>query len=171
MSLRPLAKVRSRPAISLQCASAKIAQALETKQIADAKQKELKQALDESQARSEALARELASARESEVAARNLPLRASARMPHRHWRPSKLPMPGRKELKQALDESEARSEALARELASARESEVAARNLAAARERENAAQALETKQIADAKQKELKQALDESESKIGGARP
>jgi hypothetical protein len=69
------------------------------------------------------------------------------------------------ELMQALDESKARSEALARELASAHENEVAARNLAAARERENAAQALETKQIADARQKELKQALDESEKR------
>src|SRR5882672_8608895 len=71
----------------------------------------------------------------------------------------------RRDLKQALDESQAKSEALARELASARESEVAARNLAAVREREKAAQALETKQIADAKQKEFKQALDESQAK------
>ena len=70
-----------------------------------------------------------------------------------------------RESKQALDESEAKSEALARELASARENEVAAHNLAAARERENAAQALETKQIADARQKELRQALDESEKR------
>ena len=60
---------------------------------------------------------------------------------------------------------EARSEALARELASVREDDVVARNLAAARERENAAQALEAKQIADARQKELKQALDESEKR------
>ena len=70
----------------------------------------------------------------------------------------------RRDLKQALDESQAKSEALARELASARESEVAARNLVAVRERENAAQALETEQIADAK-KEFKQALDESEKR------
>src|SRR5229473_2828857 len=42
------------------------AQALETKQIADARQKEFKQALDESEAKSEALARELASAREND---------------------------------------------------------------------------------------------------------
>ena len=67
-----------------------------------------------------------------------------------------------KEMKQALDESEKRSEALTRELASVRGNDVAARNLAAARERD-AAQALEAKQIADARQKELKQALDESE--------
>jgi len=70
-----------------------------------------------------------------------------------------------KEFKQALDESEAKSEALARELASARENDAAARNLAAAREREIAAQALETKQITDARQKEFKQALDESEKR------
>ena len=68
-----------------------------------------------------------------------------------------------KELKQALDESEKKSEALTRELASVREKDVAARNLAATRERESATQALEAKQIADAKQKEMKQALDESE--------
>src|ERR1700730_4920389 len=49
----------------------------------------------------------------------------------------------RQKLQQALDESEAKSEALARELASARENEVAARNLAAVRERENATQAME----------------------------
>mgnify|MGYP003694053741 CR=1 FL=1 len=80
-------------------------------------------------------------------------------------------MPSRRSSSRRSTKAEARSEALARELASARESEVAARNLAAVRERENAAQALETKQIADAKQKELKQALDESAGKIGGARP
>jgi hypothetical protein len=68
-----------------------------------------------------------------------------------------------KESKQALDESEARSEMLAPELASARENDVAARNLAAARERETTAEALETNQIADARQMELKQALNESE--------
>src|SRR6202163_1300477 len=70
-----------------------------------------------------------------------------------------------RESKQALDESQAKSEALARELASVRENDVAARNLAAAREREIAAQALETKQIADARQKEFKQALDQSEKR------
>ena len=64
------------------------------------------------------------------------------------------------ELKQALDESGARSDALARELASARKNDVAARDLAAARERENAAQK---------KQTELKQALDESEKRAGAS--
>src|SRR3984893_16886411 len=61
----------------------------------------------------------------------------------------------RRDFKQALDESEARSKALAPELASARENDVAARNLAAARERETAAEALKTNQIADARQMEL----------------
>jgi len=70
-----------------------------------------------------------------------------------------------KEFKQALDQSEAKSGALARELASARENEVAARNLVAARQREIAAKALKTKQIADARQKEFKQALDETEKR------
>jgi hypothetical protein len=86
-------------------------------------------------------------------------------------------------LKQALD----KNEALARELVSARKNDVAARDLAAAHERENAAQktqaelkqaldesqkravALERentaqKQTADAKQMELKQALDKNEA-------
>ena len=58
------------------------------------------------------------------------------------------------ELKRALDESGAKSEALVRELASARKNDAAVRDLAAARERENAAQK---------KQMELKQALDETE--------
>ena len=49
-----------------------LTEALESKRIANSKQQESKQALDESQAKSEALARELASARENEVAARNL---------------------------------------------------------------------------------------------------
>ncbi|HTE99459.1 MAG TPA: Spy/CpxP family protein refolding chaperone, partial [Bradyrhizobium sp.] len=124
--------------------------------------KGLKQALDESQARSEALARELASARENEVAARNLTA-VRERENAAQTSETKQIADATKGLKQELDESQARSEALARELASARESEVAARNLAAARERENAV--LETKQIADAKQKELQQALDESEKR------
>ena len=139
------------------------AQALETKQIADAKQKELQQALDESEARSEAPARELASARENEVAVRNL---AAARERENAVLETKqIADAKQKEFKQALDESQAKSEALARELASARESEVAARNLTAVREGENAAQTLETKQIAEARQKELQQALDESEKR------
>ncbi len=139
------------------------AQALETKQIADAKQKELQQALDESQARPEALARELASARESEVAARNLAAVRERENAAQALETKQIADARQKELQQALDQSEAKSEALARELASARESEVAARNLAAARERGKAV--LETKQIADAKQKELQQALDESEKR------
>jgi hypothetical protein len=141
------------------------AQALETKQIADARQKEFKQALDESEAKSEALARELASARENDVAARNLAAAREREIAAQALETKQIADAGQKEFKQALDESEAKSEALARELASARENEVAARNLAAAREREIAAQALETKQIADAGQKEFKQALDESEAK------
>jgi hypothetical protein len=70
--------------------------ALETKQLADARQKELKQALDKSEARSEALPRELAETKQL----------ADARQ---------------KELKQALDESEKRALALERELTFARE--------------------------------------------------
>jgi len=137
------------------------AQALEAKQIADAKQKEMKQALDESEKRSEALTRELASVRENDVAARNLAA-ARERDVAQALEAKQIADAKQKELKQALDESEKGSEALARELASVRENDVAARNLAAAREREDAAQALEAKKITDAR-KELKQALDESE--------
>src|SRR6266480_646632 len=140
-------------------------QALETKQIADAKQNEFKQALDESEAKSEALARELASARENEVAARNLAATRERENAAQTLETKQIADAKQKELKQALDESEKRALALKGELTSARENDVAARNLAAARERENAAQALETKQIADAGQKELKQALEESEAK------
>src|SRR6267378_1784001 len=137
------------------------AQALEAKQIADAKQKEMKQALDESEKRSEALTRELASVRENDVAARNLAA-ARERDVAQALEAKQIADAKQKEMKQALDESEKRSEALTRELASVRGNDVAARNLAATRERD-AAQALEAKQIADARQKEMKQALDESE--------
>ncbi len=141
-----------------------LTEALESKRIADSEGRESKQALDESEAKSEALARELASARENEVAARNLAA-TRERENAAQTLETKQIADAKKEFKQALDEREAKSEALARELASARENEVAAHNLAAARERENAAQALETKQIADARQKELRQALDESEKR------
>jgi hypothetical protein len=142
-----------------------LTEALESTQIANSKQKEFKQALDQSEAKSEALARELASARENEVAARNLAAAREREIAAQAPEAKQIADARQKEFKQALDQSEAKSEALARELASARENEVAARNLAAARERETAAQALETRQIADARQKEFKQALDESENR------
>src|SRR5882762_460345 len=162
---RELASARENDVTARNLAAARerenAAEALETKQIADAKQKEFKQALDESQAKSKALARELASARESEVAARNL----AAVRERENAAQAQIADAKQKEFKQALDESQARPEALARELVSARENEVAARNLVAVREREIAAQAQETKQIADAKQKEFKQALDAGQVK------
>src|SRR5712664_4960054 len=141
-----------------------LTEALESTSIANSKQRESKQALDESQARSEALALELASARENEVAARNLAAARERENAAQALETKQIADAKQKECKQALDESQAKSEALARELASARENDAAARNLIAARERENAAQALEAKQIADAKQKQLKQALDESQA-------
>jgi hypothetical protein len=162
---RELASVRENDVAARNLAAARerdVAQALEAKQIADAKQKESKQALDESEKRSEALTRELASVRGNDVAARNL-VAARERDAAQALEAKQIADARQKELKQALDESEKRSEALTRELASVRGNDVAARNLAATRERENAAQALEAKQIADAKQKEMKQALDESE--------
>ncbi len=142
-----------------------LTEALETKRITDARQKEFKQALDESEAKSQALARELASARENDAAARNLAAAREREIAAQALETKQITDARQTEFKQALDESEAKSEALARELASARENDVAARNLAAAREREIAAQALETKQITDARQKEFKQALDESEKR------
>ena len=117
----------------------------------------MKQALDKSEARLEALARGLPPL--ATMMSRPALLRSSAKM--RRQKPSTEAncRCQQTELKQALDKSEARSEALARELASARKNDVAAR--AAALERENAAQ----KQTADAKQMELKQALDKSEER------
>src|SRR3984893_1539907 len=164
---RELASVRENEVAARDLAAARereiAAQAPETKKIADARQKEFKQALDQSEAKSEALARELASARENEVAARDLVAAREREIAAQAPETKQTADARQKEFKQALDQSEAKSEALARELASAHENEVAARNLAAAREREIAAQALETKQIADARQKEVKQALDQSE--------
>src|ERR1700730_10570380 len=164
---RELASARENEVAARNLAAARereiAAKALETKQIADAKQKEFKQALDQSEAKSEALARELASARENDVAARDLAAAREREIAAQAPEAKEIDDARQKEFKQALDQSEAKSEALARELASARENEVAAHDLAAAREREIAAQALETKQTADARQKEFKQALDESE--------
>ena len=140
--------------------------AREPENVALTKQRELKQALDESEARSKALARELAETKQH-ADARQMELQEAldksekrALALERENAAQKQTVDARQtELKQALDKSEARSEALARELASARKNDVAAR--AAALERENAAQ----KQTADAKQTELKQALDESEKR------
>src|SRR6266851_2720264 len=142
-----------------------LTEALESTQIANSQQRESKQALNESEAKSEALARELASARENDVAARKPAAAREREIAAQGLQTKQIADARQKEFKRALDESEAKSEALARELASARENDVAARNLAAAREREIAAQALETKQITDARQKEFKRALDESEAK------
>src|SRR5258707_9273584 len=69
-------------------------------------------------------------------------------------------------MKQALDESERRAFALEGELASARKTIASAAKPSNAEvTARDAAQALEAKQIADARQKELKQALDESEKR------
>jgi len=90
------------------------AEALQAKLVAEAKEKELKQALDEKTARAEALARDLAAeiavtiGRENTAQAEALQAKLVAEAKE-------------KELKQALDEKTARAEALARELASVRE--------------------------------------------------
>jgi hypothetical protein len=74
-----------------------------------------------------------------------------------------------KELTLALNEKEARAEALARELAAVQGKLAAARDeITLHIERENAAQAeaREARRTADAKQKELKLAIDESRAKV-----
>jgi hypothetical protein len=63
--VRNLAAAREEVALYIGREDAVQAEALEAKRIADAKQRELKQALDESEARAKALARELRSAREN----------------------------------------------------------------------------------------------------------
>ena len=97
------------------------AQALEAKQIADAKQKEMKQALDESERRAFALEGELASARKT-IASAAKPSNAevTARDAAQALEAKQIADARQKELKQALDESERRAFALEGELASAR---------------------------------------------------
>jgi hypothetical protein len=73
-----------------------------------------------------------------------------------------------KEWKQAVEKSETRAEALARDLTSIRETLAAAREeIALHVRRENAvqAEAVEAKRVADAKQTELKLAIDKSEAR------
>ena len=101
-----------------------VTESLESTQIANSKQREPKQAFDESEAKSEALARELTSARENDVAARAAREREIAAQA---LETKQIADARQKELKQALDESDAKSQALARELTSARENDVAAR--------------------------------------------
>jgi hypothetical protein len=62
--VRDLAATREEIALHIGFEEALQAEALEAKRVADAKQRELKQALDESEARAEALSRELTSVRE-----------------------------------------------------------------------------------------------------------
>jgi len=212
----------SRPAISPLRASVMSPQALEAKQIADAKHKEMKQALDESEKRSEALTRELASVRENECRARNLAAARERDVAQATGRPSKIrrcqgrrieaaldevrkgrrhspvawrrfagndvaarnlaatrerrcrtgtgasksPMPSRKELKQALDESERGRRRSRATCVRAQDHRVGRKALQCGGDRSRRRQALEARQIADAKQKELKQALEESEKKL-----
>jgi hypothetical protein len=71
--VRNLAAAREEIALRIERENAAQAKALEVKRIADAKQKELKQALDERAARAETLARELTSVREN-IASAGKPL-------------------------------------------------------------------------------------------------
>ena len=122
--------------------NAALAEALESKRIANSKQMELKQALDKSEERALALERENAAQKQADAK--------------------------QMELKQALDKSEERALALERENAAQKQANDKQAELkqaldesekrALALEHENVAQ----KQIADARQTELKQALDKS---------
>src|ERR1035437_7251243 len=112
--VRNLAAAREEIALLIGRENAAQAEALQAKLVAEVKEKELKQALDEKTARAEALARDLAAeiavtiGRENAEQAEALQAKLVAEAKE-------------KELKQALDEKTARAEALARELASVRE--------------------------------------------------
>jgi hypothetical protein len=112
--VRNLAAAREEIALLIGRENTAQAEALQAKLVAEAKEKELKQALDEKTARAEALARDLAAeiavtiGRENAAQAEALQAKLVAEAKE-------------KELKQALDEKTARAEALARELASVRE--------------------------------------------------
>jgi BA14K-like protein len=112
--VRNLAAAREEIALRIERENAAQAKALEVKRIADAKQKELKQALDEKTARADTLAKDLA----TEIAVNIGRVNAA----QAEALQAKLVAEAKqKELKQALDEKAARAETLARELASVRE--------------------------------------------------
>ena len=112
--VRNLAAAREEIALRIERENAAQAKALEVKRIADAKQKELKQALDEKTARADTLAKDLA----TEIAVNIGRVNAA----QAEALQAKLVAEAKeKELKQALDERAARAEALARELTAVRE--------------------------------------------------
>jgi hypothetical protein len=150
---------------------------VESKRIANSKQRESKQ--DESETRSEALARELAETKQH-ADARQMELQEALDssentvlvLERENAAQKQTIDAGQMELKQALDKSEKRALALEREnvaqkqTADARQMELKqaldkSEKRALALERENTAQ----KQTADAGQMELKQALDKSEKR------
>ena len=147
---RELASARKNDAAARDLAAAR-----EREDAAQKKQMELKQALDESGKRALALEHEkqIADARQTEL---KRALDESEKRARTFEHEKQIADAKQTELKRALDESGAKSEALVRDLASARKNDVAARDLTAAREREDAAQK---------KQLQLKQALDESEKR------
>ena len=112
--VRNLVAAREEIALRIERENAAQAKALEVKRIADAKQKELKQALDEKTARADTLAKDLA----TEIAVNIGRVNAA----QAEALQAKLVAEAKeKELKQALDERAARAEALARELTAVRE--------------------------------------------------
>jgi BA14K-like protein len=112
--VRNLAAAREEIALRIERENAAQAKALEVKRIADAKQKELKQALDEKTARADTLAKDLA----TEIAVNIGRVNAA----QAEALQAKLVAEAKeKELKQALDERAARAKALARELTAVRE--------------------------------------------------
>jgi hypothetical protein len=115
---RDLAAAREQIALHIGREDAAIADTVEAKRIADAKQKELKQAIDKSEARAEVLARDLKSVRENLAAAREEIARRIGRenaLQADAVEAKKIADAKQRELKLATEKSEARAEALARE--------------------------------------------------------
>lgn len=117
--VRDLAAAREKIALLIEREKSAQAQALEAKEIADAKQEELKKAFDEKMAiaeRADALARDLAAAREKITVLIEREKSAQAKA----LEAKQIADAKQEELKKALDEKTATAEAFARELASIR---------------------------------------------------
>ncbi len=115
---RDLAAARETIAAHIKREDAAQADAMESKRTADARQNELKQALDEREARAEALAHELASVRGQLVAARDeiaLHIRRENAALAEAREARRMADDRQKELKSAIDERKAMVEALAHE--------------------------------------------------------
>jgi hypothetical protein len=115
---RDFAAAREQIAFHIGREDAAIADTVEAKRIADATQKELKQAVEKSETRAEELARDLASVREDLAAAREeiaLHVRREKTAQADIVEARRIADAKQRELKLAIDKSEAKAEALARE--------------------------------------------------------